>query len=125
MQSALGVVQLSRLPEFEERRSHIASMYKAGLPDDLLRPLREAADVTDGHIFRFTLRIPHLHFDRVQDRFSATGIAVRRGVDQLAHRREGASDSQFPNAMKAYNETLSLPFYPKLDDGQVALPSPR
>jgi hypothetical protein len=22
--------------------------------------------------------------------------------------------------MKAYNETLSLPFYPKLDDGQVA-----
>jgi dTDP-4-amino-4,6-dideoxygalactose transaminase len=89
------------------------------LPDELLRQLRDTADICDGHLFRFVLRGSRIRFDIMQCRFAALGISVRRGVDQLAHRREGTSDSEFPNAIKAYNETLSLPFYPKLENRQA------
>ncbi len=45
-------------------------------------------------------------------------INVRRGVDQLLHRQLGFSDDKFPNAILAYEQTLSIPFYPALSNKQ-------
>ena len=55
----------------------------------------------------------------MKSRFAAYGVSIRKGVDQLAHRAKGLHDAPFPNALRAYNHTVSVPFYPALTDDEV------
>jgi len=50
----------------------------------------------------------------------ADGIVVRRRVDVMLHRILGLPDATFPNAVRCFDETLSLLFYAALSDDKAA-----
>ncbi len=50
--------------------------------------------------------------------FSETGVKYRQGVDSLLHTYDPSVHSSFPQA-DDLKETLCLPIYPALTDGEV------
>ena len=68
--------------------------------------------------FRFTLRTKSKFMD-IKEKFEKIGIYVRKGVDELLHRLIGLDDKDYPNAVRLYNETISIPFYPSLSKGEI------
>ncbi|MBF9231980.1 DegT/DnrJ/EryC1/StrS family aminotransferase [Microvirga alba] len=117
LQAALAITQLGRSEEFRKRRAEIAERYRSALPGGLTTILDDA-DVPSADLFRFVLR-GKIDFQLIQSAFAAAGVAVRHGVDQLAHRTMGISDDGFPNAIRVFNETFSLPFYPRLSEESI------
>lgn len=115
LQAALGLSQLARYDEMLERRAAIASRYFAELPERLTGPLKSAGRSV---YFRFPIRFDP-EFDKIHAAFADRGIAVRRGVDRLLHRRRGFPDAAFPNAVRAFDQTISIPIYPALTQGEV------
>jgi len=113
LQAALGASQLARYDEFLARRRHIAERYLDALPADLTRAL--ARERGASMLFRFPLRVGG-DFETLKAAFADRGVAVRRGVDALLHRRAQGADADFPNACRAFRETLSIPLYPVLSD---------
>jgi UDP-4-amino-4-deoxy-L-arabinose-oxoglutarate aminotransferase len=116
LQAALGLSQLARYDSFLLRRKAIAEIYFEELKDC---PIDLPGNVRARSIF---FRFPVLtggDFDRQRAQFSALGVHVRRGVDQLLHRlvREDAAD--YPSAERTFEATVSLPLYPALTDVEV------
>lgn len=108
--AALGLSQLERYGSMLARRSSIAARYLAEFAD---LPI-ELPDSTDTIFFRFPIRLRESFVEQKIQAFAAQGIAVRRGVDTLVHRRTEHSDLRFPRAARDYDTTLSLPIYPSL-----------
>jgi dTDP-4-amino-4,6-dideoxygalactose transaminase len=117
VQAALALSQLEKYNDFLERRKKIAGMYFSGIKQDLTDKLR--AQRENSVFFRFPLDVDKLDFDRIQAEFVLQGVAVRRGVDVLLHRKLALSDTDFPNAVKTFNRTLSVPIYPALQDEEA------
>lgn len=112
IQGALGLSQLSRYDEMLTRRRSIADKYFGILPHHLVDKVSAVKKASI--FFRFPITIPD-DFETLRRSFEASGIAVRKGVDALIHRQFGLSDAGFPNAVKLFNTTLSLPIYPALE----------
>ena len=115
MQAALALSQLRRYDEFLRIRRQLFSKYDSVLQELSLQP--GYSQHTD-FLFRFTLR-SRQSFERLREEFLSRGIHVRRGVDELLHRRLGYSDAGFPVSLRLFEETLSLPFYPALERVEV------
>lgn len=115
--AALGLSQLRRYDSFLARRREIASCYAQALGrrGATLAPWWSRRPTM---YFRFPLRIPD-GLEGVAAGFSARGVTVRRGVDELLHRLAGLSDAAFPRAVRHYHETVSLPIYPALTDEEL------
>jgi perosamine synthetase len=116
-QAALGLSQLSRYQKALERRAEIASRYFEAFPQKVtarLNGIRERS-----LYFRFPLCVPPGCFDLIRKLCEEKGVQVRRGVDELIHRLEGQPDERYFNAVARFEETLSLPIYPAMDDVQV------
>ncbi len=113
--AALGQVQLSRAHLFRSRRAEIASVYLAAAGTRADR-LHASFDAHHGDLLRLPLQSMRLGYDEVAAYFASGGVTTRRGVDQLAHRSVGQSDRHFPNAVKRFEQTFSLPFYPALSE---------
>lgn len=109
--AALIVEQFRRVDQARDRRRDLVMRYRDLLPGHWSAPLARCADVTQGDLFRFVLKIPGLDFEAVRDACAAQSIAVRRGVDALL---EGTSAERFGQAHLAYATTLSLPLHPTL-----------
>jgi dTDP-4-amino-4,6-dideoxygalactose transaminase len=116
IQVAMGLAQLARLPDFVARRIAILDLLFEALPKTVTKRLNAALDVNTGDLFRFALDIGSRDFGEICLLFAEAGITARRGVDQLAHRIAGLPDARFPNAVHCFDTTLSLPFYPALDE---------
>ena len=116
LSAAMIVNQLDRLGAIRTRREQIAQPFRAGLPSAWTAALATQADVQDGDLFRFPLRIDGLDFARAQARCGERGVAVRRGVDAILTDAQGR---RFANAETAFRSTLSIPFYPALSDEEV------
>ncbi len=117
LQAALGLSQLKKYDIFLSRRAAIAEYYY-----DALAPWPEALPISikDKSIFfRFPLRIKKLDFERVKIWYLERGIHVRRGVDAVLHRQIGLADQEYSNSTLHFEETLSIPIYPALQDSQV------
>jgi dTDP-4-amino-4,6-dideoxygalactose transaminase len=121
LQAAMGITQLERIDALRRRRGELAARYLAAISSRFSEALTRAADVTTADLFRFVVRSSDLDFPTLHDAFATAGIAVRRGVDQLAHRVAGQRDDDYPNATRAFAETMSLPFYPELTDVEHGL----
>ncbi len=116
--SALGRAQFSRYGEMLARRRVLAAAYDvalAELPGIDLRP----ALLATGMYFRYVLHRPG-GVEAVAAAFAEHGVAVRRGVDALLHRRLGLEDQDFPMSVRHFDTTVSLPLYPGLDDTEAA-----
>jgi dTDP-4-amino-4,6-dideoxygalactose transaminase len=123
--ASLLIGQLDRIEAMWERRAQIAETYDrafAGLPG--LRVLPKAENGRNAfHLY--TIRVPGEKRDRfllsLQER--GVGVAVNyRPVHLLKYYRErfGYVRGAFPLAEAIGDETISLPFYPRLNDGEVA-----
>ena len=116
IQAALGLSQLSRYEDFLKRRARISQWYFDALADtsaQLPHSIRE-----ESIFFRFPLRTKG-EFTFYKKVFSETGVEVRQGVDSLLHTYDPSVHSSFPQADRAFKETLCLPIYPALTDGEV------
>lgn len=118
IQSALGLSQLNRYETFIRRREDIANFYFNDFPKYLTESIASVRHKS--MFFRFPLRFPSkIDFEKIRNQFERDGIAVRRGVDELLHRRFGLSDNEFPNAVKCFDETLSIPILPFLKENDL------
>ena len=111
IQAALGLAQLKRYSSFLERRSEMLRVYhQVGCQLNGARP-GYPADAR--FLYRYTLHTD-LNFEQVRAGFLARGVQIRRGVDQLLHRRLGLDDQLFPSANRLFDRVVSLPFHPSL-----------
>lgn len=113
MQAALGISQLNRYDQMLSRRRAIGELYLGELADALTIRIRSVA--ARSIFFRFPISVDS-GFDNVAGEFFKVGVQVRRGVDDLLHKKVGLSDTRFPTTMELFRTTLSLPLYPALDD---------
>jgi dTDP-4-amino-4,6-dideoxygalactose transaminase len=114
--SAIGLVQLKKLPAFIARRRAIAGIYRqtlAGAPVDLPPDAR-----TSGHIYhRFIVRLKREPVDRVLAALEKEEIHCRRPVYQPLHRLMGVTG--FSTSDRVWQHALSLPCYPSLTDQEA------
>jgi UDP-4-amino-4-deoxy-L-arabinose-oxoglutarate aminotransferase len=117
LQAALGVAQLARYPAFLLRRRQLFALYSQAA--DRLVSAFPGYQGSPAFLFRYTLRTQRA-FEAVQAAFLAKGVQVRRGVDDLLHRRIGLDERDFPVAAKLFAQTVSIPFHPSLSDEEVS-----
>lgn len=118
LEAALGVTQLARWDVASARRAELARHYLVALTSAPVTFPRGTDAYARGTPFRFVFRQRAMAFADVAALGEAAGVAVRRGVDTLLHRADEWDDSSFPGAVAAFNETVSVPYHPSLDDGQ-------
>jgi UDP-4-amino-4-deoxy-L-arabinose-oxoglutarate aminotransferase len=99
------------------RRQHIASTYLSELPRHVTQRISKIADRSI--FYRFPLWM-HGDFDSISKKFAERDIVVGRAVSELLHRLVGQSDDEFPNAVEAFNSTVSIPIYPAMSDDDVS-----
>lgn len=117
--AALGLAQLARYEMFRRRRKELAEFYFSELPAPLTEVLGGVRHRWHG--YRFPLSQSVFEFDIFAQRMLANGVTVRRGVDSLLHRQAGMPDACFPNALHAFEHTISIPIYPSLTDKESQL----
>ena len=113
--SAVGRIQLGRLPEFLKRRRELSQRYYEALNrDGLTLPCADPEHV----YFRYVVGC-RAGADAVAERLVQHGVAARRPVPRLLHRELGGADATYPNATAAHAADLSLPLYPALTDREA------
>jgi dTDP-4-amino-4,6-dideoxygalactose transaminase len=124
--SSLGRVQLRKSEGFYLSRERIARMYIGGLQglDYIRLPASDPAH--SWHLFQIRLVLSKLKIDR--DRF--VDALMEMGIGVSVHfiplhimpyyrQRYGLKERDYPVALQCYQETVSLPIYPDLEDEQV------
>ncbi len=124
--AAIGLGQLPHLEEFNVRRRALAGRYFDLWGD--AAPLRLPARGDAGHSWHMfapllplgTLAIGRAEFIR---RMSERGIAVGVHYPAIhllaAYRKLGYREGEFPNAERVGRETVTLPLFPEMADGDV------
>lgn len=125
--SAIGVVQLARLPGFLERRRHLAARYHATLAG---LPLILPADAPQGDIHAW-----HLYVLRLADSALERGVTRDHVIQALSARGIGTSvhyvplhrqpywrdryklvPERFPVTEDAYQRLFTIPLYTRMSD---------
>jgi dTDP-4-amino-4,6-dideoxygalactose transaminase len=124
LQAALGVSQLQRLDQFQQRRAQLASRYPellTGLPLKLPAVLPDRSHSWHLYAIELTDTAP---VDRASAfaRLRADGIGVNVHYTpihlQPYYRRLGFAEGMFPHAEAYARRCLSIPLYPTLTDAQ-------
>lgn len=115
LQAALVLSQLRQVAGLLDRRRHLADAYDRRFSSlrNIDIPLRDETVAP----FRYIVRLKD-GASRLADviaEFEKRGIAVRRPVAVMLHHIRPTT-RQFPIAQRLFDETLSLPLYPALDD---------
>jgi dTDP-4-amino-4,6-dideoxygalactose transaminase len=121
LQAAIGLVQLTRLPGFNQRRAANAAYLNErlrGMHTPVTRPGVR-------HVFhQYTMRIPAGR-DELSDALGSRGIESRVYYPLPVHRqpmyvKRGFGGLSLPQAESAAREVLSLPVHPGVSDQQLA-----
>ena len=117
IQSALGISQLKRLPEFIERRNEIAEKYNNAFKNTKLKLLLQKED---SFHFRYILGLPNSdERDNLQSYLLEKNIIPEKPVFKPLHQYLNLAPDNFPNTELAHNTLLSIPIYPALTDEEV------
>ncbi len=122
-QSALGISQLARLPEWVERRRMVAAWYDARLEGiDGITPLaRPTASKGAHHLF--VVRVPSDRRRRVYDELLRQGIGANVHYIPVYHqpfyRQRGFGRTALPGAEAYYASALTLPLFPAMTETDV------
>ncbi len=123
IEAALGKSQLERLDEFISRRTHIATRY-----DELLGSLSQQSQHRPGncysamHLYVIRLQTEYLDKSRTQivNELRDKGIGVNVHYipvhTQPWYQQMGFKTGSYPEAEKFYDEAISLPIFPDLQD---------
>ena len=123
MQAALGVVQLAKLPRFQERRREIVDFYQREFAslDGVTKPVERSYVRQAWHLYVVELSSRSLEGKR--DEVFAAMRAENIGVNvhyipvyRHPYYRDllGPPPDKFPNAERAYSRALTLPLFPKM-----------
>ncbi|HSL46401.1 MAG TPA: DegT/DnrJ/EryC1/StrS family aminotransferase [Anaerolineales bacterium] len=121
IQSAIGLVQLKRLPEFNEKRRQNAEYFNSKI-ESVITP-----KVKDGycHVWhQYTIRINHgRDRDAAVEQLTAagigTGIYYPIPAHHQAHIRELVGEVSLPVAERMSREVISLPVHPGLSQADL------
>jgi dTDP-4-amino-4,6-dideoxygalactose transaminase len=128
IQAALGIHQLRRLKEMQDRRLAIATRYTEALAAlDCFEVPRERPGCTSAwHLYPLRLHLDTLTIDR--NRF-IEAMAVRQigasvhfiplHIQPYYRDRYGYAPTDFPVAYEEFQRLISLPIYPRMTDDDV------
>jgi dTDP-4-amino-4,6-dideoxygalactose transaminase len=113
LQAAILRARLPRLAERTRQRRTLAAAYRLALADSRVHVPRE---LDAGHVYHlFPIRSPRRTL--LQDRLQASGVETLVHYPIAVPQQPafaGTSPADCPEAVRAANEVLSLPFYPGL-----------
>ena len=123
--AAIGLVQLSRLDAFNQRRRELAQAYLRLLPQhaSLLVPRDQAGH--SWHMLCVCIDFAALGTTRVEFQQRLQSLGVGSGVHYPAmhlfslYRRYGYGPGDFPLAERIGEQTLTLPLFPSMQDDDV------
>ena len=114
--AAIGRVQLTSLPAWNERRREVASRYSTGLGDLVATPVTGPGVVHAFH--QYTLRVTDR--DALLARLEDQGIEARVFYPVPIHELPAyRTEDHLPTTAQAIREVLSLPIRPTLTDDDV------
>jgi perosamine synthetase len=124
---ALGLAQLARLDEMLAARSLLAERYRGALAgiDELELPCPDEGGNTRGW-FVFVVQLPRgVDRDETVRALAAAGIQSKPylpAIHLMSFYRErfGHRDGEFPVCEDVAARSLALPFFPQMNEGQVA-----
>jgi perosamine synthetase len=102
--------QLELYEEFVSKRKEIAQIYFSSIKKEYTKYIKK----DNNAFYRFPLIQNDVSFEEIQESFEKYRVSVKRGVDDLIHRKIGLADDKFPNATLTYGKTVSIPIYPSL-----------
>ncbi|MBV8910810.1 MAG: DegT/DnrJ/EryC1/StrS aminotransferase family protein [Gammaproteobacteria bacterium] len=124
--AAIGLGQLRRLEQFNARRRALSALYYELWGEDPPLRLPERGDEGHSwHLFAPLLPLTGLSISRREfiEAMSARGIGVGVHYPAIhlfsAYRALGYRVGQFPNAERIGRETVTLPLFPSMEDGDV------
>jgi dTDP-4-amino-4,6-dideoxygalactose transaminase len=126
----IGLAQLARLEEFNAARRALAARYFANLRTDpqCVLPAHAHAGEGEGHSWNmFCVLLPLERLDITRAQFigamHARGIGIGISYEALhlttLSRGFGYREGDFPNAERISRETVTLPLFPSMSDGDV------
>lgn len=113
-QASLGISQLSKLPEFVERRRRIASQYNTAF-SELEVELPTATRDSKCIYYRYVVMLENM--EKVREKVRSDGVICEKPVTKALHSDLGAPEC--PKSVKAYDHALSIPIYPNLSQEEA------
>jgi perosamine synthetase len=123
-QCALGLTQLRRLPQWTERRNQIANRYTAAFKKtDSIVPLPIRPNVRHAYHL-YVVRFKNGNRDNVFAQLRSRGVKVNVHyvpvhLHPFYQKNFGTAPGMLPVAEAAYEEIMTLPIYPAMNDEQV------
>tara|TARA_Y100000022_G_scaffold197471_1_gene206071 strand:+ start:257 stop:1270 length:1014 start_codon:yes stop_codon:yes gene_type:complete len=114
IQACLGITQLQRYNEFLKKREQLKSFYDL----EFINIKNIPRNITYNVLFRYTF-LSKKGFSNLEKQFLSKKICIRRGVDNLIHRKLNLNDKFYPNSVFLFERTISLPFYPSLNQKEI------
>ena len=123
LQAAILSVKLRHLEAWTEQPSESAALYNEALKKAGVVTPQEIEDVRAVYHL-YVVRVPAENREGLQEQLQAhgisTGIHYPIALPYLnAYRHLGHSTGDFPDALKASGEILSLPMFPELTEEQI------
>ena len=125
MQAALGLAQLSRLPGLNQRRSHLAALYLAGLKDEERIDLPGLPGYSHVHAWHlFIIKLKDMDRRSFMEKLSEynVGYGLHFPANHLlayVKERFPAPEGALPETERAAEGIISLPLFPDMLDGDV------
>jgi dTDP-4-amino-4,6-dideoxygalactose transaminase len=114
IQASLGLNQLTKLPDFIERRRHIASLYNDCLSKDGIELPRVNAE-SKPVFYRYVVFLKNM--EQVREKARMSNIFCEKPVFMPLHRELNEFDC--PNSDWAHQHALSIPLYPSLSQEEI------
>ena len=123
--AAIGLVQLSRLDAFNQRRRELAQAYINLLPQHASLVIPRDQEGHSWHMFCICIDYDALGITRIEFQQRLQSLGVGSGIHYPAmhlfslYRGYGFGHGDFPVAERIGEQTLTLPLFPGMQDGDV------
>lgn len=123
LQAALGLSQLERLDEYIGRRHDVSNNYNEALADlPLTLPWQHPETYSAFHLYVIRLKLDEIHkshreiFEELRSKDIGVNLHYIPIHTQPYYQELGFESGDFPNAEQYYQEALSLPLYPTINE---------